>query len=223
MILISGGLGFIGSHTARALLDLGQACLLTRHRRAHVPDFLEEELGRRIVIEQLDWTDTASVLQLGKRHEITAIIHLAAPAVPPDRISYADGTTHALLNALRAGREWGVGRVAIASSIGLYIGVTEAPFRDPEDALLGGVRRLASRPNRGRGRGDEGALRIYLRRLPPSAPDGADRLPLPCRGVAAQGDRARSTRAPAVPRPTERLTTRWPRAPRRLLMLRRLL
>jgi len=33
------------------------------------------------------------------------------------------------------------------------------------------------------------------------APDGADRLPLPCRGVAAQGDRARSTRAPAVPRP----------------------
>jgi UDP-glucose 4-epimerase len=130
MILISGGLGFIGSHTARALLDLGQACVLTRHRRAHVPDFLEEEVGGRIVIEQLDWTDTASVLQLGKRHEITTIIHLAAPAVPPDRISYADGTTHALLNALRAGREWGVGRVAIASSIGLYIGVTEAPFRE---------------------------------------------------------------------------------------------
>jgi hypothetical protein len=48
----------------------------------------------------------------------------------------------------------------------------------------------------------------YLRRLPPSAPDGADRLPLPCRGVAAQGDRARSTRAPAVPRPKERLTRR---------------
>jgi hypothetical protein len=39
---------------------------------------------------------------------------------------------------------------------------------------------------------------------------GLDRLPLPCRGVAAQGDRARSTRAPAVPRPKDRLTT--PRA-----------
>ena len=41
-----------------------------------------------------------------------------------------------------------------------------------------------------------------------SAPDGADCLPLPCGGVAAQGDRARSTRAPAVPRPQKRLTTR---------------
>jgi hypothetical protein len=35
--------------------------------------------------------------------------------------------------------------------------------------------------------------------------------------VAAQGDRARSTRAPAIPRPKDRLTTRRRRAPRRLL------
>jgi len=32
MILITGGLGFIGAHTARALLDLGESCLLTQHR-----------------------------------------------------------------------------------------------------------------------------------------------------------------------------------------------
>jgi nucleoside-diphosphate-sugar epimerase len=30
VILITGGLGFIGSHTARALLDLGESCLLTQ-------------------------------------------------------------------------------------------------------------------------------------------------------------------------------------------------
>src|SRR6266545_1626568 len=89
--------------------------------------------------------------------------------------------------------------------------------RVPEGALLGGVRRLASRPDRGRGRGGEGALRVCLRRLPPSAPDGADRLPLPCGGVAAQADRAGSARAPAVPRPKERLMTWRRRAPRRLL------
>jgi UDP-glucose 4-epimerase len=129
MILISGGLGFIGSHTARAL-DLGRSCVLTQHRRADVPDFLEPEVGRRINIEQLDWTDTASVLQLGNRHEITSIIHLAAPALTPDRIGFADATTRALLNTLRAGREWGVARVAIASSVGLYSGVTQTPFRE---------------------------------------------------------------------------------------------
>ena len=32
MILITGGLGSIGSHTARALLDLGEPVVLTAHR-----------------------------------------------------------------------------------------------------------------------------------------------------------------------------------------------
>jgi UDP-glucose 4-epimerase len=33
MILITGSLGFIGSHTARALLDLGETCVLAQRRR----------------------------------------------------------------------------------------------------------------------------------------------------------------------------------------------
>jgi hypothetical protein len=85
----------------------------------------------------------------------------------------------------------------------------------PEDALLGGVRRLASRPYGGRGRGDEGALRVCLWRPSSSAPDGADRVPLPCCGVAAQGDRACSTRVAAVPRPKDRPIMTWRELSRR--------
>jgi hypothetical protein len=59
----------------------------------------------------------------------------------------------------------------------------------------------------------EGAPCLRLRRLPPSAPDGTDRLPLPCGGVAAQGDRAGRTRVLAVPRPEDGLTTRRLGAP----------
>jgi UDP-glucose 4-epimerase len=130
VILITGGLGFIGAHTARALLDLGQSCLLTRHHHRRVPDFLEHELGRRIVIEQVDCADTTAVLRLGDRHQITSIVHLAAPTATRDPIGYVDTTTCVLLNVLRAAKEWGVSRVSIASSIGLYIGVTQAPFRE---------------------------------------------------------------------------------------------
>ena len=68
--------------------------------------------------------------------------------------------------------------------------------RLPQDAQLGRVRSLASRPHGGCGRGDEGALRVRLRRLAATASDGADRLPLPRGRVAAQGDRARGSRAP---------------------------
>ena len=33
MILVTGGLGMIGAHTARALVDLGHEVVVTTHRR----------------------------------------------------------------------------------------------------------------------------------------------------------------------------------------------
>ncbi|TDV57886.1 NAD-dependent epimerase/dehydratase family protein [Actinophytocola oryzae] len=40
MILVTGGLGMIGAHTARALTDLGQEVVVTAHHRTGVPSFL---------------------------------------------------------------------------------------------------------------------------------------------------------------------------------------
>ena len=51
MILITGGLGSIGSHTARALLDLGEPVVLTAHRSTRLPEFLAREPGGRVVGE----------------------------------------------------------------------------------------------------------------------------------------------------------------------------
>ena len=45
MILVTGGLGSIGSHTARALLDLGESVVLTAHRSTELPEFLADEPG----------------------------------------------------------------------------------------------------------------------------------------------------------------------------------
>lgn len=41
MILVTGGLGFIGSHTVRALLDLGEECLLVQRNARPLPSFLD--------------------------------------------------------------------------------------------------------------------------------------------------------------------------------------
>jgi len=80
MILVTGGLGSIGSHTARALLDLGESVVLTAHRTTTLPEHLAGEPDGRVVVEPLDTTDEASFLDIGKRHEITGIVHLAAIA-----------------------------------------------------------------------------------------------------------------------------------------------
>jgi nucleoside-diphosphate-sugar epimerase len=59
MILITGGLGFIGSHTTRAMLDLGESCVLVQRRAAAVPDAFASEIGRRVFVEQADITIAA--------------------------------------------------------------------------------------------------------------------------------------------------------------------
>ena len=107
MILVTGGSGFIGSHTARAREDVGEACLAT---------------GRR----ELDMRDRAAWERFGERHAITGIVHLAASHDVAEN-------TEGVLNALRFGARWGVRRVSVASTIGVYAGAP-APFR--EDAPL---------------------------------------------------------------------------------------
>jgi UDP-glucose 4-epimerase len=135
VILVTGGLGSIGSHTARALLDLGESVVLTAHRSTHLPEYLADEPDGRVVVEPLDTTDQATFLDIGKRHEITGIVHLAAGRYDlPDPVEYLRAETLGLLNALEAAKVWGVRRFSVASSIGVYAGVDEVPSR--EDAPL---------------------------------------------------------------------------------------
>jgi UDP-glucose 4-epimerase len=135
VILITGGLGSIGSHTARALLDLGDSVVLTAHRSTQLPEYLADEPGGRVVVEPLDTTDEATFLDIGKRHEITGIVHLAAARHDlPDPVEYLRADALGLLNALKAATVWGVRRFSVASTIGVYAGVDEVPWR--EDAPL---------------------------------------------------------------------------------------
>ncbi|MDL4817251.1 NAD-dependent epimerase/dehydratase family protein [Actinomadura opuntiae] len=131
MILVTGGLGSIGSHTARALLDLGESVVLTAHRSVEVPEYLAGEPGGRVAVEPLDATDEAAFLDIGKRHEISGVVHLAAGRYDhPDPVEYLRAESLALFNALKAAREWGVRRFSVASSIGVYAGVDEVPWRE---------------------------------------------------------------------------------------------
>jgi UDP-glucose 4-epimerase len=125
--LITGGLGFIGLHTARALLDEGEDVVLTQYRVAREPDFIKGEIGKRAFVEHLDVTDKARLDEIGRTHKIDKIVHLAVPglgALSP----YEDFRVNmsGLSNILEAGLAWECSRIGLGSSGAVYQG-TRAP------------------------------------------------------------------------------------------------
>lgn len=80
-ILLTGGAGYIGSHTAVALVAAGhEPVLLDNFSNSHpgVLDRLATIIGHRLTCIEADVRDIAAVSQALKTHAIEAVIHFAA-------------------------------------------------------------------------------------------------------------------------------------------------
>jgi UDP-glucose 4-epimerase len=135
MILITGGLGFIGLHTARRFLDVGEQVVLTQFKVRREPDFIKAEIGKRAFIETLDVTSGHDVNAIVHQYKVTGIVHLAVPGL--GSLSAAEDyrvNVMGFLNILEAARLFDVRRVSLASSVAVYAGLAEGPFG--EDARL---------------------------------------------------------------------------------------
>ena len=131
MILVTGGLGFIGLHTARALIDQGETVVLTQYRVPRAPKFIKDDFGKTAFIEQLDVTNADGLKAIGDKHKIDGIVHLAVPGL--GALSPADDfrvNMTGLLNVLEAAEAWKVKRISIASSLAVYDGVNAPLHRE---------------------------------------------------------------------------------------------
>ncbi len=142
MILITGGMGFIGLNTARALLALGETCVLTRHQSAHLPEDLKGEVGTLLFVESLDLTNGDALLALGERYPLTGIVHLAAQwtrnsgTQALDLFADIQANLTGLANAVQAAQRWQIKRIAVASTIGVYGDSAEVPWREDQPLPL---------------------------------------------------------------------------------------
>jgi UDP-glucose 4-epimerase len=129
-VLITGGMGFIGLHTARAFLDAGHRVVATQFRVRREPAFVRAAFGDRLQREVLDITSPYALGDVMAKHDVDQVLHLAVPGVgalgaAEDYRTNMDG----LLNVLEAARIARAKRVVVASSVVVYNDVP-GPWRE---------------------------------------------------------------------------------------------
>ena len=107
MILVTGGLGFIGSHTVVSLQEKGHEVLIVDDLSNATTDVLsgiEQASGIRPAFEKLDLQDAVGVKKLFETHSISGIIHFAAFKAVGESvqkpIAYYQNNLGSLLNLL---------------------------------------------------------------------------------------------------------------------------
>ena len=123
MILITGGLGFIGANLAKYFLDQGAKVLLTRHRNVFVPQFLQKGNGDRLRILPCDVLDLEGLIRLIRENKVESIVHGAFIYQPSETYRRVfQINVSGTMNVLEAALLTGVRLVSLVSSRAVYAG-----------------------------------------------------------------------------------------------------
>jgi UDP-glucose 4-epimerase len=141
-VLVSGGAGYIGSHTVLSLIEAGHEVLVVddfSNSKPSVVGRLEELSGRHIPVHGFDLTDTEKTDQLFESEQIDAVIHFAGLKAVGESVEkpleyYANniGATFSLVNAMR---RHGVRRLVFSSSATVYGDHAPVPYREDYEPL----------------------------------------------------------------------------------------
>jgi UDP-glucose 4-epimerase len=134
MILITGGLGFLGVSLAKYLVDNGKKVLVTRHRNPNVPDILSPYLEKELHVTPMDITRLPTILEAIKKYKVTSIIHAAGTSEKGGAFYQVfDINVVGSINVLEAARLTDMGRITFVSSEAVNQGRTETtPLKEEE-------------------------------------------------------------------------------------------
>jgi UDP-glucuronate 4-epimerase len=137
-ILLTGAAGFIGFHTAHALLDRGDEVVGVDNLNTYYDVKLKEarlaqlEPRNRFSFAKVDVNDHEALNKLFAAHKPERVIHLAAQAGVRHSLThprdYVQANLAGFLNILEACRHNVVGHLVFASSSSVYGANTRTPF-----------------------------------------------------------------------------------------------
>ena len=136
--LVTGGAGYIGSHTCVELLGAGQDVVVVddlSNASYEAVRRIEELGGKRLAaFVEGDVRDGAVLARIFAEHEVAAVIHFAAKKAVGESVSqplaYYDNNLQGLLSVLQAMDAAGCRRMVFSSSATVYGDPASVPIRE---------------------------------------------------------------------------------------------
>jgi len=133
-ILVTGGAGYIGSHTCVALLETGHTVIVADNlcnSRADALDRVKQITGKDVIFSRIDVTDEAAVNSLFADYSFDGVIHFAGHKAVGESVAkplkYYRNNIISTIVLAEACQRYGVKRFVFSSSATVY-GDNEVPF-----------------------------------------------------------------------------------------------
>ena len=134
-VLVTGGAGYIGSHTCVELLAQGHEVIIFDNFYNSSPDVIEkikEISGKSVKLIEADMCDAAAVDKAFAENEIDCIIHFAGLKAVGESVAkpvfYYDTNIGGTINIVKAMQKYGVKKLVFSSSATVYGMNNPVPF-----------------------------------------------------------------------------------------------
>ncbi|MBO5770317.1 MAG: UDP-glucose 4-epimerase GalE [Spirochaetales bacterium] len=136
-ILVTGGAGYIGSHTVLELLEKGIDVVVIDNLANSNPESLrrvEELTGKKVVFVEGDVRDRAILDSIFDEYKIDGVIHFAGLKAVGESVAkpieYYDNNLKSTLTLVESMRDHGVKKIIFSSSATVYSADNEVPLRE---------------------------------------------------------------------------------------------
>ncbi|WP_054742714.1 UDP-glucose 4-epimerase GalE [Cellulosilyticum ruminicola] len=136
-ILVTGGTGYIGSHTVVELLEIGEEVIIVDNlcnSSIDVLDKIEMITGKRPVFYEIDLLDKEKLEFVFKEHQIESVIHFAGLKAVGESVkiplTYYENNITGTLNLCKIMEKYECRNLVFSSSATVYGMNNTAPFRE---------------------------------------------------------------------------------------------
>lgn len=136
-ILVTGGAGFIGSHTCVELLEAGYEVVIVDNFSNSKPEALnriKKITGKDFGFYEADLLDLAAVEKIFEENKIDAVIHFAGLKAVGESVQkpveYYHNNITGTLMLIKAMRKYGCKKIVFSSSATVYGPVNKAPYTE---------------------------------------------------------------------------------------------